>query len=85
MMRFAVLDGVPLSVCWNAEAGELIVGDSTGSVSWIDWQTGKILRTEKVSEEWIVALAIGKKFGQVFAGTSSGELLRFANPVPKTP
>jgi WD40 repeat protein len=85
MMRFAVLEGVPLSVCWIADAGELIAGDSNGAVSWIDWQTGKILRSEKVSDEWIVALDFEKRSGQVFVGTSSGELLRLANSVAKEP
>ncbi len=85
MMRFAVLEGIPLTVCWNSGKRELIVGDSTGSVRWIDWQTGKVLRAEKLSDDWIVALDIEKKSGQILAGTSSGELLRIVDSDPKTP
>jgi len=74
MMRFATLEGVPLSACWDSRDGVLIVGDSMGLLSWIDWRTGKILKTAKVSDDWVVAVAQQADSRKILAGTSGGEL-----------
>jgi len=77
MMRFATLEAVPLSSCWNEQQQTLFVGDSEGSVHSIDWQTGKLVGKRQITNDWIVTLCEDEQERVLYAGTTSGELWRW--------
>lgn len=74
MVRFVRLPAVPASLIFDPALQQLIVGDQSGNLHWIDWKTCRLLETRGVAAGWLVSLCAGG--GSIWVGTDAGELFR---------
>ncbi|HMO15356.1 MAG TPA: hypothetical protein PKD64_14310 [Pirellulaceae bacterium] len=76
MVRFIRLPARPTSVVAMAEPMELLIGDTSGNLHWVDMRSAKIIRSIHVGSYWIESLCFSPVEQLVIVGTHKGAVLR---------
>ena len=72
MVRFVRLESIPICLTWTADGSSVIAGCRDGKLRWIDPGEVKVIKTVKVTNDWIFCVELDSKKGSGWVGTASG-------------